>query len=134
MQKITLLQCSCNFTVFQVMLRNSLMQLQFNDIRLQFKQACNVIGPMKRLKLTMSVSISHSAICLTPVLTFNWHFVFGAVKCDWLLILTFQTTFNVHYFFFVVLVLAINSLPYTAAMMVIIVKNTIKSFTFFFSV
>jgi hypothetical protein len=50
-----------------------------------------------------------------------------------LLVLALQTTFNVLYFFFVVLVLALNSLPYTPAMMIIIVKNTIKSFTFFFS-
>jgi hypothetical protein len=70
----------------------------------------------KEKVVSMSISISHSAICLTPVLTFNWHFVFGAVKCDWLLILAPQTTFNLHYFFFVALVLAINSLPYTAAM------------------
>jgi hypothetical protein len=56
------------------------------------------------------------------------------VSRDWLLILALQTTFNVHYFFFVVLVLVIKSLPYTAAMMIIIVKNTIKSFAFFFSV
>jgi hypothetical protein len=85
---------------------------------------------IKRLKFSMSVSISQSAVCLTPVLTFNWHFVFDAVKCDWLLVLALQTTFNVHYFFFVVLILVINLLPYTAEMMIIIVKNTIKSFTF----
>jgi hypothetical protein len=30
--------------------------------------------PIKRLKISMSVSISHSAICLTPVLTLNLHF------------------------------------------------------------
>jgi hypothetical protein len=41
------------------------------------------------------------------------------VKRDWLLILALQTTFNVHYFFFV---------SYTAAMMIIIVKNTRKLF------
>jgi hypothetical protein len=69
-----------------------------------------------------SVSISHSAI-LAPVLTFNWHFVFGAVKCDWLLILALQTTFNLHYFFYVVFELVTNSLSYTAAMMIISVLN-----------
>jgi hypothetical protein len=78
---------------------------------------------MKRLKLSM-----------TSVLTLNWRFVFGAVKRDWLVILALRTTFNVHNFFYVVLVLVINSVPYTAAMMIIIVKNTIKSLTFFFSV
>jgi hypothetical protein len=67
------------------------------------------------------------------VLTFNWHFVFGAVKCHWLLILALQTTFNVHYFSFVVLVLVINSQPYTARIMIIIVKNTRMSFAFFFN-
>jgi hypothetical protein len=51
-----------------------------------------------------------------------------------LLILALQTTFNVHYFFFVVLVLAINSLPYTAAMMLFIVKNKRIIFVFFFCV
>jgi hypothetical protein len=61
-------------------------------------------------------------------------FCFGVVKRDWLLILALQTTFNVHYFFYVVLELVTNSLPYTAAMMIIIIKNTIKSLTFFFSV
>jgi hypothetical protein len=62
-------------------------------------------------------------------------FFFGAVKRDWLLILALQTTFNVHYFFYVVLVeLVTNLLPYIAAMMIIIVKNTIKSFNFFLSV
>jgi hypothetical protein len=71
---------------------------------------------------------------LTSVLTLNWRFVFGALKCDWLSILALRTTLNVHYFFFVVLVLDINLLPYTAAMIIIIVKNTIKSFTFFFRV
>jgi hypothetical protein len=34
-----------------------------------------------------------------------------------LLILALQSTFNVHYFFYVVLELVTNSLPYTAAMM-----------------
>jgi hypothetical protein len=58
-------------------------------------------------------------------------FFFGAVKLDWLFILGLQTTFDVHYFFYVVLELVTNSLPYTAAMMIIIVKNTIKSFAFF---
>jgi hypothetical protein len=48
-------------------------------------------------------------------------FFFGAVKRDWLLKLALQTTFNVHYFFYVVLELVTNSLPYTAAMMIIIV-------------
>jgi hypothetical protein len=60
-------------------------------------------------------------------------FFFGAVKRDWLLIHALQTTFNVHYFFYVVLELVTKSLPYTAAMMIIIVKNTIKSITFFLS-
>jgi hypothetical protein len=83
---------------------------------------------MKRLKFSMSVSISQSAVCSAPVLTFIWHFVFGAVKCDWLLILALQTTFNVHYFFYVVLELDTNSLPYTAAMMIITIKNTRKRF------
>jgi hypothetical protein len=55
-------------------------------------------------------------------------FVFGAVKREWLLILALQTTFNVHYFFYVVLGIVTNS------MMIIIVINTIKSFSFFFSV
>jgi hypothetical protein len=67
------------------------------------------------------------------VLTLNWRFIFGALKRGWLLILALQTTFNVHYFFFVVLVLVINSLPYTAAIMIKINKNTRKSFTFCFS-
>jgi hypothetical protein len=53
-------------------------------------------------------------------------FFFGAVKRDWLLILALQTTFNAHYFVYVVLELVTNSLPYTAAMIIIIVKNTIK--------
>jgi hypothetical protein len=57
-------------------------------------------------------------------------FFFDAVKRDWLLILALQTTFNVHYFFYVVLEIVTNSIPYTAAMMIIIIKNTIKSFTF----
>jgi hypothetical protein len=35
-----------------------------------------------------------------------------AVKRDWLFILALQTTFNVHYFFYVVLELVTNSLPY----------------------
>jgi hypothetical protein len=61
-------------------------------------------------------------------------FFSGAVKRDWLLIFALQTTFNVHYFFYVVLELVTISLPYTAAMMIIIVKNTIKSFAFFFIV
>jgi hypothetical protein len=55
---------------------------------------------------------------------------FGAVKRDWLLILALQTTISVHYIFYVVLELVTNSLPYTAAMMIIIVKNKIKSFAF----
>jgi hypothetical protein len=67
-------------------------------------------------------------LVLTPVLTFIWHFVFGAVKCDWLYILALQTTFNVHYFFYVVSELDTNSLAYTAAMMIITIKNTRKSF------
>jgi hypothetical protein len=46
---------------------------------------------MKRLKLSMSVSISHSAITSASVLTLSWRFVFGAVKRDWLLILVLQT-------------------------------------------
>jgi hypothetical protein len=50
-------------------------------------------------------------------------FFFGAVKRDWLLILALQTTFNVHYFSYIVLELVTNSLPYTAAMMIIIVKT-----------
>jgi hypothetical protein len=41
-------------------------------------------------------------------------FIFGAVKHDWLLILALQTTFNVHYFFYVVLELVTNSLPFTS--------------------
>jgi hypothetical protein len=61
-------------------------------------------------------------------------FFFGAVKRYFLLILALQTIFNVHYFFYVVLELVTNSFPLTASMMIIIVKNTIKSFTFFFSV
>jgi hypothetical protein len=93
-------------------------------------------GPilMKRLKLSLDVSISHSAISSASVLTLSWRFVFGAVKRDWLLIHAIQTTINVHYFFFVVLGLVINSLPYPAAMMIIIFKNTRMSFTFYFSV
>jgi hypothetical protein len=54
---------------------------------------------MKRLKLSMSVSISPSAISSASVLTLSWRFVFGAVKRDWLLIPALQTTFNEHYFF-----------------------------------
>jgi hypothetical protein len=46
---------------------------------------------------------------LTSVLPLNWRFVFGALKRDWLLILALQTTFNLHYFSFVVLVLGLNS-------------------------
>jgi hypothetical protein len=61
-------------------------------------------------------------------------FFFGTVKRDWLLIFALQTTFNVHYFFYVFWELVTNSLPNTAAMMIIIVKNTIKSFTYFFNV
>jgi hypothetical protein len=80
----------------------------------------------------MSESISQAA--QTSVLTLNWRVVFSAVERDWLLILALQTTFNVHYFFFVVLVLAINSLPYTAAMMLFIVKNKRIIFVFFFCV
>jgi hypothetical protein len=53
---------------------------------------------MKRLKLSMSVSISDAA-----VLKYSWRFVFSAV----------------HYFFFVVLVLGINSMPCSAAMLII---------------
>jgi hypothetical protein len=87
---------------------------------------------MKRLKLSMSESISQAA--QTSVLTLNWRVVFSAVERDWLLILALQTTFNMHYFFFVVLVLAINSLPYTAAMMLFIVKNKRIIFVFFFCV
>jgi hypothetical protein len=68
---------------------------------------------------------------LTWVLTLHWRFVFGALKRDWLLILALQTTFNVHYFFFEVLVLALSSLPYTAAMMLIMVKNKRISFDLF---
>jgi hypothetical protein len=49
---------------------------------------------------------------------------FGAVKRDWLLILALQTTFNVHNFFYVVLELVTNSLPYTAAMMIILPVKT----------
>jgi hypothetical protein len=82
----------------------------------------------------MSVSISHSAINCATALTLSWCFVFGAVKRDWLLILALQTTFNVHYFCYVALELVTNSLPYTAAMMIIIVKITRMSFAFFFSV
>jgi hypothetical protein len=89
---------------------------------------------MKRLKLSMSVSISHSAISSASVLTLSWRFVFGAVKRDWLLIHALQTTINVHYFFYVVLELVTNSLAYTAAMKIIIIKNTRMSFTFLFSV
>jgi hypothetical protein len=50
-----------------------------------------------------SVSISHSDINSASVLTISLRFVFGAVKRDWLLILALQTTFNVYYFFYVVL-------------------------------
>jgi hypothetical protein len=99
-----------NFAVRRSSFTTSPMLLMCDD---------NVARPMKRLKISMSVSISHSAICQ---------------KRDWLLILALQTTFNVHYFFYVVLKIVTNSLPYTAAMMIIIVKNTIKSFDFFFSV
>jgi hypothetical protein len=49
---------------------------------------------------------------------------FGSVKRDWLLILALQTTFNVHNFFYVVLELVTNSLPYTAAMMIILPVKT----------
>jgi hypothetical protein len=73
---------------------------------------------MKRLKISMSLSISHTAICAD---------LGSDIK---FLILALQTTFNVQYFFFVVLVLVINSLPYKTAMMIIIIKNTRKSFTF----
>jgi hypothetical protein len=73
---------------------------------------------MKRLKLS---TISHAAICS------DLGFDIGAVKRDWLLILALQTTFNV--FSFVVLVRVTKLLPDTAAMMIIIVKNTRKSFT-----
>jgi hypothetical protein len=89
---------------------------------------------MKRLKLSISVLILHSAISSAPVLTLSWRFVFGTVKRDWFLILALETTFNVHYFFYVVLELVTNSLPYTVAMMIIFIKSTIKSLTFFFSV
>jgi hypothetical protein len=53
------------------------------------------------------------------------------MKCDWLVILALQTTFNVHYFLYVVLELVTKSLPYTAAMMIIIIKKTRKRFTSF---
>jgi hypothetical protein len=56
------------------------------------------------------------------------------VKRDWLLILALQTTFNMHDFFYVVLELVTNSLSYTAAMMIIIIKNTRMSFAFLLSV
>jgi hypothetical protein len=51
------------------------------------------------------------------------------VKRDWLLILVLQTPFNVHYFFFVVFVLVINSLPYNIQLLMMFI-NTRKSFTF----
>jgi hypothetical protein len=89
---------------------------------------------MKQLKISMSVSISHSAIISDHGSDIQLAFFFGAMKRDWLLILALQTTFNVHYFFYVVLELVTNSLPYTVVLMIIIVKNTIKSFSFFFSV
>jgi hypothetical protein len=60
---------------------------------------------------TMSLKIGFTKTyetAQTSILTLNWRFVFGAVQHDWLLILAFQMTFNVHYFFFVVLVLVIN--------------------------
>jgi hypothetical protein len=82
----------------------------------------------------MSVSISYSAISSPLVLTLSWRFVFGAVKLDWLLILALQTTFSVHYFFYVVLDLVTNSLAYTGAMMIITIENIRMSFAFFFSV
>jgi hypothetical protein len=78
----------------------------------------------------MSVSIS-CGYMPDPGSDIQLAFFFGAVKRDWLLILALQTTFNVHNFFYVVLELVPNLLPYTAAMMIIIVKNTIKSFAFF---
>jgi hypothetical protein len=57
---------------------------------------------MKRLKFSMSVSISQSAVCSDPgsesASDIQLAFFFGAVKRDWLLILALQTTFNVHYF------------------------------------
>jgi hypothetical protein len=83
---------------------------------------------MKRLQLSLSVSLSHAAICSDLVAD-----IILAVKRGWLLILALQTTFNVQYFFFVVLVLVINSLPNTAAMLIIIVNKTRMSFIFFFS-
>jgi hypothetical protein len=89
---------------------------------------------MKRLKISIDITLGYISDPGSEVLTFNWHLFFGAVKRDWLFILALQSTFNVHYFFYVVLELGTNSLPYTAAMMIIIVKNTIKSFLFFFSV
>jgi hypothetical protein len=47
---------------------------------------------IKRLKLNMRASISHSAISSVSVLTLSWRFDFGAMKRDWLLILALKTT------------------------------------------
>jgi multisubunit Na+/H+ antiporter MnhF subunit len=101
---------------------------------LVYMQISSIHRLMKRLKISMGVSILHSAISYASVLTLSWRFVFGAEKRDRLLILDLQTTFNVHYFFYVFLELVTNSLPYTAAMMIINIKNTIMSFPFSFSV
>jgi hypothetical protein len=47
------------------------------------------------------------------------------------MVLAHHLTFNVHYFFFVVLVLEKHSLPYLTEMMLIIVND--KGFAFFYS-
>jgi hypothetical protein len=85
-------------------------------------------------KLVKRIDITIIGYMSGPGSDIKLAFFFGAVKRDWLLILALQTTFNMHYFFYVVLELVTNWLPYTAAMMIILIKNTIKSFTFLFSV
>jgi hypothetical protein len=103
----------------------------FTEKNIKVKRSPNFIlglyWLMKRLKISINALIS----CPVCVLTFGWHFVFVAVKGDWLLVLALQTTFNVHYFDFVVLVLVISSLPFLAAIMFFINENTRMSFTSF---
>jgi hypothetical protein len=64
-------------------------------------------------RLSMSVSISHAAICFDLGSNIKLAFCFwrGETRGE-TLIFTLQTTFNVNYFLFVVLVLAMDSLPY----------------------
>jgi hypothetical protein len=125
------LYCDVIFAKSSARLRE-LLKITFNACA---KYIYGISSPMKRLKFSMSVLISQSAVCSDPCSDIQLAFCFWRGEM-WLvlLLLALQTTFNGHYFFYVVLELVTNSFPYTAAMMIIIVKDTIKSFTFFFCV